>query len=141
MGDFMKKLVCLLAMLGLNSAFAENVFDYICTDGKVTVEYTFNGEVPEVGDSNYDVFKNKNTLRVTYGDKSFTYTEFIGMATDGFGNDLVQVYVPGGFYTLLEKVADFTYEHEGGYLSGFVKVEGEDYHLDEEFACKVLLWD
>ena len=63
----MKKLVCLLAMLGLNSALAENDFDYICTDGKVTVEYTFNGEVPEVGDSNYDVFKNKNPQPIGRG--------------------------------------------------------------------------
>ncbi|MBC75888.1 MAG: hypothetical protein CME64_07720 [Halobacteriovoraceae bacterium] len=138
----MKKLICLTALLTWNIGFtSESDFDFECTDGTVKVEYTYQGEIPEVGELESDIFQNGNVVKITKGDKSYTYKKWVGIATDGFGNDLVQVYKAGGFHSLLEQVADFTFEHEGGYLEGTLVIEGEKYFLGEKFECISHYWN
>ena len=109
--------------------------DFFCTDKNVIVEYSYDGEVPEVGEFDLSIFNNKHTLSIRTSDKRIDYTSLVGIATDGFGNDIIQVLEVGDYFSLYNVVADFTFEHEGAYLAGTLLIDEKNYHLDQNFEC------
>ncbi|MCO4753197.1 MAG: hypothetical protein KC478_01880 [Bacteriovoracaceae bacterium] len=111
--------------------------DFFCTDKNVIVEYSYDGEVPEVGEFDLSIFNNKHTLSIRTSDKRIDYTSLVGIATDGFGNDIIQVLEVGDYFSLYEIVADFTFEHEGAYLAGTLVIDEKNYHLDQKFECNL----
>lgn len=109
-----------------------------CFDGKVELSLEAD-DVAEIGKTSAkDLFSKNNILRIrTYG-QTYTFTENVVVATDGSGNDAVQVFAQDPFGPLIP-VMEFTFEHEGNYLSGFFslpkkKLKKNEFYTTENFG-------
>jgi hypothetical protein len=113
--------------------------DYLhCYDGEVELSFfPENGYVLDYDSSPIELLSKKNTMKIRKGSKVYTYSQNVIIMADGAGNDAVQVLVVDDFGPLTP-VVEFTFEHEGAYLSGYYSLpkEGVDLENDRLYPSK-----
>lgn len=114
----MKTTIALLALFINLPASAATSYLH-CQDDKVQIVLEADSDIEEIGStSGRALFSKKNVLTIKTATQSYIFDQNVIVASDGFGNDAVQVFAQDPFGPLVP-VIQFTYEHEGSFLDGF----------------------
>jgi hypothetical protein len=114
----MKITIALLALFANLPASAANSYLH-CQDDQIELVLEADSDIEEIGStSGRDLFSKKNVLKIKTAEQTYIFNQNVIVASDGFGNDAVQVFAQDPFGPLVP-VIQFTYEHEGSYLDGF----------------------